>query len=102
MYLSLEQVKQHLLINNDFIEDDAYLEQLIQVAGDAISKHLDIALEELNAGGTLPPAITQAMLLMIGNFYANRESVSFGAATEIPLSYRYLIGLYKNYNNTNY
>ncbi len=102
MYLSLEEVKQHLLINNDFKEDDAYIEQLINVAGDAVSKHLDIALDELEAGGKIPPAIAQAMLLMIGNLYANRESISFGAATEIPLSYRYLIGLYKNYNNTNY
>ena len=99
MYISLAQVKQHLLIDTDFVEDDAYILQLIEVAGDVVSKHLDIALDELEAGGNLPPAIIQAMLLMIGNFYANRESVSYGAATEIPLSYRYLIGLYKNYNN---
>jgi hypothetical protein len=58
---------------------------------------LDIALNELEAGGTLPPAIIHAMLLMIGNLYANREPVSTGKIVKIPYTYEYLVGLYKHY-----
>jgi hypothetical protein len=45
----------------------------------------------------LPAAIIHAMLLMIGNLYANREPVGFGTVVKIPYSYEYLIGLYQKY-----
>lgn len=96
-YITLEQAKKHLLIDENFKDDDLYILDLIAVAEDSISKHLDIALNELETGGTLPPAIIHAMLLMIGNLYANREPVTFGAVAKIPYSYEYLIGLYKHY-----
>jgi len=38
------------------------------------------------------------MLLFIGNMYLSRESVTFGNAVEIPLSYNYLLDLYKDYS----
>ena len=97
MYLTLEQVKKHLLIDDDFVADDLYITDLITVAEDSVSKHLDIALEELEAGGILPPAIIHAMLLMIGNLYANREPVTYGTVAKIPYTYEYLVGLYKHY-----
>ena len=78
MYITLEQAKKHLLVDEDFRADDMYILDLIAVAEDSVSKHLDIALDELEVGGTLPPAIIHAMLLMIGNLYANREPVAFG------------------------
>lgn len=102
MYLKLEQVKRHLNIDSDFIEDDDYLNHLILVAESAVSTHLNIALQELETGGTLPPAIIQAMLLMIGTLYSNRESVACSSVVEIPLCYQYLINLYRNYNDQNY
>lgn len=95
-YLTLEQAKQHLLV--DFKADDSYIEGLMAVAEDSVKQHLDVAaLEELETGGKLPPAIVHAMLLMIGNFYANREPISFTMVAKLPLSYEYLIGLYKHY-----
>lgn len=94
MYITLEQAKKQLLVDEDFRTDDMYL---IAVAEDSVSKHLDIALDELEVGGTLPPAIIHAMLLMIGNLYANREPVSYGTVVKIPYSYEYLIGLYRKY-----
>lgn len=96
-YITLEQAKKHLLIDESFTADDQYILDLITVAEDSVSKHLDIALEELEAGGKLPPAIIHAMLLMIGNLYANREPVAFGTIAKIPYSYEYLVGLYKHY-----
>lgn len=97
MYLTLEQVKKHLLIDESFTADDLYLTDLITVAEDSVSKHLDIALEELVEGGLLPPSVIHAMLLMIGNLYANREPVAYGTVVKIPYTYEYLVGLYKKY-----
>lgn len=97
MYITLEQAKKHLNVDEEFTSDDLYILDLITVSEDATSRHLNIALNELEAGGKLPPAIIHAMLLMIGNLYANREPVSYGVMVKIPLSYEYLIGLYKKY-----
>ncbi len=98
-YITLEQAKQHLLVDIDFKADDLYILDLITVAEDAVKQHLNvISLSELEVGGELPPAIIHAILLMIGNFYANREPVTFTTVAKIPLSYEYLLGLYKNYS----
>ena len=90
MYITLEQAKKHLLVDEDFRADDMYILDLIAVAEDSVSKQLE-------TGGNLPPAIIHAMLLMIGNLYANREPVAFGTVVKPPYSYEYLIGLYKHY-----
>lgn len=98
-YITLEQAKQHLLVDMDFKADDLYILDLITVAEDAVKEHLNvISLSELEVGGELPPAVIHAILLMIGNFYANREPISFTTVAKIPLSYEYLLGLYKNYS----
>jgi hypothetical protein len=97
MYINLDQAKKHLNIDSDFTLDDLYILDLISVAEDVVCRNLNIALNELEAGGQLPPAIIQAMLLMIGNFYANREPVSYGVMAKIPLSFEYLISLYRKY-----
>jgi hypothetical protein len=97
MYITLEQAKQHLLVDADFKADDLYILDLITVAQDSVEKHLDIALEELEDGGYLPPSIVNAMLLMLGNLYANREPVMVGKIVKIPYTYEYLVGLYKHY-----
>ena len=97
MIISLEQAKKHLLIDDSFTADDLYILDLITVAEDSVSQHLNVALDELLVGGSLPPAVIHAMLLMIGNLYANREPVAYGTVTKVPLTYEYLIGLYKKY-----
>ena len=99
MYLYLNQVKKHLNIEDEFKDDELYILDLITVAEESISKHIDIALENLTGeGGLLPSPIVHAMLLLIGNLYANREPVSYGTVVKVPLSYEYLLGFYKNYN----
>ncbi len=99
MYITLNQAKAHLLVDEDFTGDDVYITNLITVAQDSIAQHLDIALDELEDGnGQLPPSIVHAMLLMIGNLYANREPVSYSSVAEVPYTYKYLIGLYKHYS----
>lgn len=103
MYLSIEQIKKHLNINEDFLEDDEYLYSLEQVAEQVVEKHIDYSLDLLceSSGGHLPPPLRHAMLLYIGNLYANRESISFTNGTELPFSYNYLLDLYRNYSQEN-
>jgi hypothetical protein len=45
----------------------------------------------------LPSSVVHAMLLMIGNLYANREPISYSTVVKIPYTYEYLISLYKHY-----
>ena len=98
MILSLEQIKQHLNIDNDYTAEDIYLIDLATVAEDATLKHLNIAsFSELGSGDEIPASVVHAMLLLVGNFYANREPVSYSNAYKLPYSYEYLLNFYKNY-----
>lgn len=99
MHVSLEQVKQHLIIEDNV--DDLYLLDLITVAEDAIAKNCNIRnLDELvGENETLPPTIVQSILLLIGTLYSNRESVAFTVVNKVPHTLDYLIGLDKNYND---
>ena len=99
MYLQLYQLKKHLNIDDQFHDDDEYLVDLAKVAENAVQKHIDTELSELeDEDGQLPMPLVQAMLLMVGTFYAKRESIAFASSTEVPLAYDYFLSLYKNYN----
>lgn len=99
MYLQLYQIKKHLNINTDFHDDDEYLVDLATVAQTVVEKHIDTPLKQLeNEEGEIPSPLVHAMLLFIGNMYANRESVAFASVQVLPHAYDYLIALYKNYD----
>lgn len=98
VYINLEEAKQHLIIDDSFIADDEYILALIDVAEDAVSKNINISLDSLSVGGEIPPAVKAAILLLVGNLYANREPVSFASANKVPYTFDYLISLYKNYS----
>lgn len=101
MYIQLYQIKKHLNIDDSFHEDDEYLCDLARVAENAVQKHVDSDLSELvDEYGNLPSPLTHAMLLMIGTFYTQRESIAYASVTEVPLAYDYLLSLYKNYNGS--
>lgn len=97
MYLNIDDVKRHLIIDHNL--DDLYLADLITVAEDAVRTELNVdsLCEFEDCRGMLPACIYQAMLLMIGQLYANREPVSYGSPKEVPLSYRYLLDLKRRY-----
>ena len=99
MYLDLETIKQHLIIDHN--EDDRYLCDLETVAEDAVRRDLNIySLKDIeDCTGMLPPAVIHAMLLLIGTLYANRESISYGQAHVVPHSYTLLLDLCRNYIN---
>ena len=87
MYVKLEEAKKHLLLDDSFKDDDLYILGLIDVAEDAVAVD----------GEFTPPAVIHAILLLIGNLYANREPVSYSSVNKVPYTFDYLISLYKNY-----
>lgn len=98
---SVEELKTHLNIDQNFHEDDLYLRHLCRMAEDIVELHIDQPLDELKDKTTklLPHGLRHAMLLLIGNMYANRESVAYTSAIEIPYAYKYIVDLYRNYDN---
>ncbi len=99
MYLQLSQIKKHLNINEDFVDDDEYLVELSKVTENVVQKHIDRELKDLeDEEGNIPSSLLHAMLLLIGTYYASRESVAFVSTSELPHAYDYIIALYKNYD----
>lgn len=102
MFITLERIKQHLNIDEYFTDEDEYLVYLESVAESVVEKHIDNNLSGLcDEEGNLPAPLLHAMLLFIGDMYQSRESVAFSTATELPLSFNYILSLYKNYSNQN-
>lgn len=99
-HLTLKLIKEHLNLDNDFTLDDAYLSNLGDVVETVVERHIDDSFAYLaNAnGGKLPTPLIQAMLLLLGTYYANREHIAFNANYEVGNSYTFLIDLYRNYS----
>lgn len=98
-YISTDEVKQQLNIDCWYAEDDKYLLHLITVVQDAVERHIDHELSDLeNEDGDIPDGLKHAMLLLIGTFYENRESVTHSNAVKVPHTFDYLIDFYKDYN----
>ena len=103
MYVQLYEIKKHLNINSDFHDDDEYLGYLEEVAEKVVENNIDTKLRKLEDGdGDIPSPLKQAMLLLIANFYANRESVAFAQNANISYSYQYLIDLFRDYRGDNH
>ena len=102
MYVTLDLLKNHLNIEPSFNDDDELIMIYEGIAEQAIERHIDYSLQDIvaNNGGELPSPLQAAIMLYVGNLYANREAVTFGTPKELPLSYSYLLDLYKNYNGT--
>ena len=98
MYISLGKCKKHLNLDPDFTEDDNYIMSLIEVAEEIVQRHIGYRFEDILVDGQLPMALQHGMVLFIGNMYGNRESVTFGSASELPLSYNYILQLFENYD----
>ena len=98
MFLQLDLIKKHLNIDDYYKDDDDYLIYLADVAAKKKKKHIDNNLSDLaNSRGEIPSPLLHAMLLFIGDMYANRESKTYSSISEIPFSYDYLLTLYKKY-----
>jgi hypothetical protein len=102
MLIDKETIKTHLNIDSEYEADDAYLEYLEGVAKEIIEKHIDRTFDDIVAEeGEIPQPLLHAMLLMIGNMYANRESVSYSPTYSVPNSLSYILSLFRSYDKAN-
>lgn len=95
-YVTVEDIKKHLYI--DFEADDYIIADYIDASQEIIEKYLNVKLPDLMIDEKLPYPVLQAIKIMVGNLYNNREGVSFNAVPyKVPFSFEYLLQPYKNY-----
>lgn len=77
-YVTLPQAKAQLNIEADYTDEDAYIEGLIETAEDVVESQgrIDLTAAAEEHGGTLPPKIRHAVLLLVGEFYLHREATT--------------------------
>ena len=99
MNFNLNLVKKHLNIEEDFTEDDLYITHLYEAAYLAVQNHIDFSLDILSEenGGNLPSPLLQAILLLVANYYSNRESYTSLSVNKLPQSVDWLLDQYKCY-----
>lgn len=98
--IDLDLIKKHLNIDQDFVDDDEYLLTLADVAVRTIERHIDHCIDDYVIDGQLDAPLQHAALLLIGNFYQNRESVTYGQALTVPHGYEYLLQTYIDYSKS--
>lgn len=87
--LDLDRVKLHLRVDGD--DEDAVIEGYVEAAKAHVAMHCDRVLVEAAPSGpeemALTPDVEQAILLLVGHWYANREAVVIGGApSTVPLA----------------
>lgn len=90
--VSLELFKRHVRAD-DFSDDDGYLLHLLDTAEEWVSRETGRPLPELleEGGGSLPLPLCQAVMLMAGHWYNQREGVSSGQMREVPYTLKALV-----------
>lgn len=81
-YVTLEELKQHL--NVDFDIDDAYIQGLIIPVQLVIEAYLNNPLESYVKDGEIDRRIWHATRILVANYYANREEITFATPNIIP------------------
>ena len=95
LYVTLEELKQHL--NVDFDIDDTYIIDLIEPVQLAIESYLNKPLEDFTRDGKIDRRIWHAIRILVANYYANRESVTFATPQIIPSHVELLLQPLKRY-----
>lgn len=87
--IDLARVKLHLRVDGD--EEDMVIAGYFEAAKSHVAMHCDRILVEADPVGPeemgLTPDVEQAILLLVGHWYANREAVVIGTiSTAVPLT----------------
>jgi len=98
--IDLSRVKLHLRVDSD--EEDLLIGGYIEAAKSHVAMHCDRELVETVPNGPdqmgLTPDVEQALLLLVGHWYANREAVVTGVTTTtVPLAVERLLMYRKRY-----
>lgn len=96
-FVTLEMIKTHLNIEQDYRNQnqDNYLLHLRDVAFQVVQNHICSDLVTLQGS---KKALQHCLLLLIGTFYLQRESIGTSSMKECPHTLQYILDQYKNYN----
>ena len=73
-WLTLERIKQQLRIEQDFHEEDEWLEDAGETAEDAILEVLNRSYEDMyEVYGRVPAPVRHASLMLVASLYKDRE-----------------------------
>lgn len=97
--LELATVKMHLRVDGD--EEDALIGGYVAAAKAHVEQHCDRKLVETDPVEPEEMGLTgdveQAVLLLVGHWYANREAVTAAAANVMPLAVERLLWYRKKF-----
>ena len=102
MLIDLDVAKKHLRI--DHSDEDTLIQLYIDAAQEQIESHLQLRVQDVPADPAEPApdgfvrtnaALQAAALLTVAHLYEHRESVTEGAAIELPMGYWSLIQPYR-------
>ena len=98
--VDLELLKKHVRAD-DFADDDDYLAHLLDAAEQYVCTATNREAAELleMGGGVLPATLQQAVLLIAGHWYNQREAVSGVQMAEVPYTLQALIKPYRKLAN---
>lgn len=98
--VDLELLKKHVRAD-DFADDDDYLAHLLDAAEQYVCTATNREAAELleMGGGELPTMLQQAVLLIAGHWYNQREAVSGVQMAEVPYTLQALIKPYRKLAN---
>lgn len=89
---TLALVKEHLRVDGL----DTSQDNVIALYTDAAEEHVEMWCDR-KFGATLPPSVTKAVLLLVGEFYENRESLNIGNVVNALPTLDRLLQLHRNY-----
>ncbi|WP_312378837.1 head-tail connector protein [Pseudomonas oryzihabitans] len=98
--IELSRVKLHLRVDHG--EEDGLIQGYLDAAQAHVEQHCDRTLVEDNPTGPeqmlLTKDVEQAILLLVGHWYANREAVVIGTiASDVPLAVERLLWYRKRF-----
>lgn len=94
-FVTLEMIKTHLNIEPSYNGDNDYLLHLREVAFLVVQNHICSDLATLQGS---KKALQHCLLLLIGTYYFQRESISTSSMKECPNTLQMILDQYKNYN----
>lgn len=101
MILTLEQIRQQLRFDDDYVEEDGFLMALAKAVEARTANYLNRTLYPGTPPDTDPDGlqvsedIIQGMLMLVTFYFENRSSMSDIEMNEIPLGYKWLVDPYR-------
>ncbi|VFS40746.1 phage protein DNA packaging protein [Enterobacter cancerogenus] len=103
MLLSPEEIKSQLRLDEDYADEDKFLELLGRAVQARTESFLNRRLYSEEAGVPaddpegliLSDDIRMGMLLLVTHFYENRSTVTEVEKVELPMSFNWLVGPYR-------